>query len=293
MEIENFFRRAVEVQKLHNTSTSLCLNVEGERGVHYFKKTELAVGVMVAGEFSSLNMQLIKRIIPEFKGFALTVVTLHEDVDDLSLKRFLTTLHSLNAGMDFYNVIFHWQNADVRGNLEKISIITQMAFFEANLNLKARTQRALLHNVVFPMVIGQWSRYGEPLNDNLIGDQKMNVIKEDEAIEKMTELFSFKGQWILDISRITTDAVMSTILGLERNCLSIFEEEVLQKTVRQARKVMNMKEGDKEEEEEELEEKEEEGMGKALEEDDEETLDTFDRTEGTGDMQENYIKEPK
>ena len=67
-------------------------------------------------------------------------------VDDLSLKRFLTTLHSLNAGMDFYNVIFHWQNADgnqvtqILRHLEKMSL-TQMPFFEANLNNKARTRK--------------------------------------------------------------------------------------------------------------------------------------------------------
>ena len=57
------------------------------------------------------------------------------------------------------------------------------------------------------MVIGQWSRYGEPIEGNLIGDQKTNVFREDEAIQKMTELFSFKGQWILDISRITIGSV--------------------------------------------------------------------------------------
>ena len=78
---------------------------------------------------------------------------------------------------------------------------------------------------------------------------------------------------------------MSTILELERNCLSICEEAVLRKTVRQARKIMNGKEGEEEEEEKE----EEEGMEQALEEDDE-TLDTFDKTEGTEDMRENYLK---
>lgn len=65
----------MEVERLQNSSSSLRLNVEGEKGVHYFE-SEAAVGAMVAGEFASLNTQLIKRIIPEFKGFALAIVTL-------------------------------------------------------------------------------------------------------------------------------------------------------------------------------------------------------------------------
>lgn len=56
----------------------------------------------------------------------------------MSLKRFLTTLHSLNVGMDCYNVIFHSNNAEIRGNqvtqilrhLDKMSL-TQMGFFES------------------------------------------------------------------------------------------------------------------------------------------------------------------
>lgn len=67
-------------------------------------------------------------------------------------------------------------------------------------------ERALLHNVVFPMVIGQWSRYGEPLDGNLTG-HNTNVFREDDAIKKMAELFSFKGQWILEISRIANGSV--------------------------------------------------------------------------------------
>ena len=58
-----------------NSTTTLRLNVEGEKGVYFFEK-DLAVGVLIPGDMATINTSLIKRIIPRFKGFALAVVTL-------------------------------------------------------------------------------------------------------------------------------------------------------------------------------------------------------------------------
>ncbi|KAK3741191.1 hypothetical protein QZH41_012635 [Actinostola sp. cb2023] len=135
MELQNFFERALEVEQELNTSSQLRLNVEGEKGVYYYEK-ELAVGVLVAGEMATINTTLIKRIIPGFKGFTLTIVTLSADVDDNAIRRFLMALHSMNVShVDFYHVVFHLEETNglrqiesVKGHLEKMSAI-QVAYY--------------------------------------------------------------------------------------------------------------------------------------------------------------------
>jgi len=59
-----------------------------------------------------------------------------------------------------------------------------------------------LQNVVSLFFIGQWSRYGEPMEGNLIGSNQSNLFMEDDALEKMVKMFSFVGQWVLDVSTI-------------------------------------------------------------------------------------------
>jgi len=54
---------------------SLRFNVEGERGVHLFRRDE-SVGVMMPEDFTSINSSLIRRVITNYKGFALAIVSL-------------------------------------------------------------------------------------------------------------------------------------------------------------------------------------------------------------------------
>lgn len=79
-ELENFLKRALDVEQQDATEKSGCLTVEGQKGVHLFKPVDgdedLAVGLMMARGLSSLITPLIKRIVPDFKGFALTIVSL-------------------------------------------------------------------------------------------------------------------------------------------------------------------------------------------------------------------------
>lgn len=79
-EMENLFRRAVEIEQENESScVSLRLQAEGEYGVHYFENQDKsAVGAMVAGDISSLSKDLVTRLIPEFRGFALTLLTIPE-----------------------------------------------------------------------------------------------------------------------------------------------------------------------------------------------------------------------
>ncbi|XP_028516386.1 uncharacterized protein LOC114575537, partial [Exaiptasia diaphana] len=206
MELANFFQRAMEVESQSNTEELLRLNVEGEKGVHFFKCPENeSVGVMLPGDFCSLNPSLIRRAIPNFKGFSLSIVSLNVDVDVISLKMFLSTLHSLNVNMDCYNVIFQLPNSEeihkVKSQMEKMSV-TQLAYFAADVNPKAKTPTARLQNVVSPLVIGQWSRYGEPMEGNLIGANHSNLFTAENGLDKMVNVFTFEGSWVLDLSSI-------------------------------------------------------------------------------------------
>ena len=68
-------------------------------------------------------------------------------------------------------------------------------------NSSALKGDGLLHNVVSTIVIGQWSRFGKLLDGNLIPRHDMtNVFHQNDALEKMVDRFSFKSQWVLDLS---------------------------------------------------------------------------------------------
>lgn len=82
--MQYFFRRALEVEEGAQSSTQIRIKVEGENGVFVFEQ-ETAVGVLMSGDMTTINTTLIKRIIPDFKGFALAVVPV-KAVSDLSIK---------------------------------------------------------------------------------------------------------------------------------------------------------------------------------------------------------------
>ena len=58
-----------------NSTATLRLEVEGEKGVYFFEN-EKAVGVVLPGDMTSINSKLIRRIITTFEGFSLAIVTL-------------------------------------------------------------------------------------------------------------------------------------------------------------------------------------------------------------------------
>jgi len=73
-QLQNYFRRALEVEEGNQTRSKVRLSVDGEQGV-YFKEKETALGVLIGGGLTTINTTLIKRIIPSFKGFSLVVIS--------------------------------------------------------------------------------------------------------------------------------------------------------------------------------------------------------------------------
>lgn len=65
----------MEVEKNSSSTEIVRLGVEGEKGVFFFENNK-SVGVVMLWSMANINSRLIERIITDFRGFSLALVTL-------------------------------------------------------------------------------------------------------------------------------------------------------------------------------------------------------------------------